>query len=179
MCFVVLNLLLLSGALILWIMNLIVAVVCFFIYIYCLYLLFGFFHLYFSVESLCFPNELLRRKGNLSCFFSSYQCNFTIGQFICQEALQCYLSQMFFSWPTSLVPCKIPLLNTSLLLIWPFSDIFHILLKIPRIILTRPSTSDEDTDQVPPDPDDFEPEELDSGEGHTYLDSLNSAFYPP
>ncbi|XP_064001883.1 uncharacterized protein LOC135176656 [Pogoniulus pusillus] len=60
----------------------------------------------------------------------------------------------------------------------PCPAVNHII-TIPRIILTRPSTSDEDMDQVPPDPDDFEPEELDSGEGHTYLDSLNSAFYPP
>lgn len=60
-----------------------------------------------------------------------------------------------------------------------FSEIFRILLKIPRIILTRPSTSDEDTDQLPPDPDDFEPEEPDSAEGHAYSDCLNSAFYPP
>ncbi|XP_074676894.1 uncharacterized protein LOC141921861 [Strix aluco] len=60
----------------------------------------------------------------------------------------------------------------------PFPTVNHII-KIPRIILTRPSTSDEDTDQLPPDPDDFEPEEPDSAEGHVYSDCLNSAFYPP
>ncbi|XP_052665196.1 leucine-rich repeat-containing protein 1 isoform X2 [Harpia harpyja] len=60
----------------------------------------------------------------------------------------------------------------------PFPTVNHII-TIPRIILTRPSTSDEDTDQLPPDPDDFEPEEPDSAEGHAYSDCLNSAFYPP
>ncbi|XP_054035924.1 protein scribble homolog [Dryobates pubescens] len=60
----------------------------------------------------------------------------------------------------------------------PFPTVNHII-TIPQIILTCPSTSDEDTDQLPPDPDDFEPEEADGAEGHTYWDSLNSAFYPP
>ncbi|XP_071663086.1 leucine-rich repeat-containing protein 1 isoform X2 [Patagioenas fasciata] len=60
----------------------------------------------------------------------------------------------------------------------PFPTVNHII-TIPRIILTRPSTSDEDTDQLPPDPDDFEPEEPNSAEGHGYSDCLNSAFYPP
>ncbi|XP_074905413.1 leucine-rich repeat-containing protein 1 isoform X1 [Buteo buteo] len=60
----------------------------------------------------------------------------------------------------------------------PFPTVNHVI-TIPRIILTRPSTSDEDTDQLPPDPDDFEPEEPDSAEGHAYSDCLNSAFYPP
>ncbi|XP_064303971.1 protein scribble homolog [Phalacrocorax carbo] len=59
-----------------------------------------------------------------------------------------------------------------------FPTVNHVI-TIPRIILTRPSTSDEDTDQLPPDPDDFEPEEPDSAEGHAYSDCLNSAFYPP
>jgi len=72
------------------------------------------------------------------------------------------------------------MLNSSLLLILLiFSAIFCIFLKIPRIILTRPSTSDEDTDQLPPDPDDFEMEEPDGTERRTYSDCLNSAFYPP
>ncbi|XP_075000718.1 uncharacterized protein LOC142079940, partial [Calonectris borealis] len=60
----------------------------------------------------------------------------------------------------------------------PFPAVHHVI-TIPRIILTRPSTSDEDTDQLPPDPDDFEPEEPGSAEGRAYSDSLNSAFYPP
>ncbi|XP_057270019.1 uncharacterized protein LOC130601755 [Pezoporus wallicus] len=60
----------------------------------------------------------------------------------------------------------------------PFPTVNHII-TIPRIILTRPSTSDEDNDQLPPDPDDFEPEEPDSTEGHAYSDCLNSAFYSP
>ncbi|XP_053142377.1 leucine-rich repeat-containing protein 1 isoform X3 [Hemicordylus capensis] len=52
-------------------------------------------------------------------------------------------------------------------------------LEIPRIILTRPSTSDEDTDQLTQDPDYFEPEETENTEGHLYSDCLNNAFYPP
>uniref|UniRef100_A0A8U7MJJ6 Leucine rich repeat containing 1 n=1 Tax=Corvus moneduloides TaxID=1196302 RepID=A0A8U7MJJ6_CORMO len=60
----------------------------------------------------------------------------------------------------------------------PFPTVNHVI-TIPRIILTRPSTSDEDADQLPPDPDDFEPEEPDSAEGHAYSDCLRSAFYPP
>ncbi|XP_054675207.1 protein scribble homolog [Grus americana] len=60
----------------------------------------------------------------------------------------------------------------------PFPTVNHVI-TIPRIILTRPSTSDEDTDQLPPDPDDFEPEEPDSAGGCAYSDCLNSAFYPP
>ncbi|XP_064506410.1 protein scribble homolog [Pseudopipra pipra] len=59
-----------------------------------------------------------------------------------------------------------------------FPTVNHII-TIPRIILTRPSTSDEDTDQLPPDPDDFEPEEPGSAGGHAYSDCLSSAFYPP
>lgn len=51
--------------------------------------------------------------------------------------------------------------------------------KIPRIILTRPSTSDEDTDQLTQDPDDFEPEETENTDSHLYSDCLNNAFYPP
>ncbi|XP_068793481.1 leucine-rich repeat-containing protein 1 isoform X1 [Struthio camelus] len=60
----------------------------------------------------------------------------------------------------------------------PFQAANHAV-TIPRIILTRPSTSDEDTDQLPPDPEDSEPEEADSTEGHAYSDCLNNAFYPP
>ncbi|XP_062839165.1 leucine-rich repeat-containing protein 1 isoform X1 [Anolis carolinensis] len=60
----------------------------------------------------------------------------------------------------------------------PFQTINHVI-TIPRIILTRPSTSDEDTDQLPQDPDDFEPEETENTEGHLYSDCLNNAFYPP
>ncbi|KAJ6665931.1 hypothetical protein lerEdw1_001403 [Lerista edwardsae] len=60
----------------------------------------------------------------------------------------------------------------------PFQTINHVI-TIPRIILTRPSTSDEDTDQLTQDPDDFEPEEAESTEGHLYSDCLNNAFYSP
>ncbi|KAM6082344.1 uncharacterized protein VSU04_002702 [Chlamydotis macqueenii] len=60
----------------------------------------------------------------------------------------------------------------------PFPTVNHII-TIPRIILTRPSTSDEDTDQLPPDPDYFEPEDPDGAEGRAYSDCQNSAFYPP
>ncbi|XP_030091631.2 protein scribble homolog [Serinus canaria] len=60
----------------------------------------------------------------------------------------------------------------------PSPAVNHVI-TIPRIILTRPSTSDEDADQLPPDPEDFEPEEPDSTEGHVYSDCLSSAFYPP
>ncbi|XP_056343932.1 uncharacterized protein LOC130251383 isoform X2 [Oenanthe melanoleuca] len=60
----------------------------------------------------------------------------------------------------------------------PFPTVNHVI-TIPRIILTRPSTSDEDAEQLPPDPDDFEPEEPDSTGGHAYSDCLSSAFYPP
>ncbi|XP_042313421.1 protein scribble homolog [Sceloporus undulatus] len=60
----------------------------------------------------------------------------------------------------------------------PFQTINHVI-TIPRIILTRPSTSDEDTDQLPQDPDDFEPEETENTEGLLYSDCLNNAFYPP
>ncbi|XP_077782448.1 uncharacterized protein LOC144327299 isoform X2 [Podarcis muralis] len=60
----------------------------------------------------------------------------------------------------------------------PFQTVNHVI-TIPRIILTRPSTSDEDTDQLAQDPDDFEPEETDNSEGHLYSDCLNNAFYPP
>ncbi|XP_015714748.1 uncharacterized protein LOC107312126 isoform X2 [Coturnix japonica] len=60
----------------------------------------------------------------------------------------------------------------------PFRTLNHVI-TIPRIILTRPSTSDEDTDQLPPDPDDFEMEEPPGTQHHTYSDCLNSAFYPP
>ncbi|KAH0622010.1 hypothetical protein JD844_023886 [Phrynosoma platyrhinos] len=60
----------------------------------------------------------------------------------------------------------------------PFQTINHVI-TIPRIILTHPSTSDEDTDQLPQEPDDFEPEETENTEGHLYSDCLNNAFYPP
>uniref|UniRef100_A0A670I4I2 Leucine rich repeat containing 1 n=1 Tax=Podarcis muralis TaxID=64176 RepID=A0A670I4I2_PODMU len=60
----------------------------------------------------------------------------------------------------------------------PFQTVNHVI-TIPRIILTRPSTSDEDTDQLAQDPDDFEPEETDNSDGHLYSDCLNNAFYPP
>ncbi|XP_075779274.1 uncharacterized protein LOC142827620 [Pelodiscus sinensis] len=60
----------------------------------------------------------------------------------------------------------------------PFQTVSHII-TIPRIILTRPSTSDEDTDQLTQDLDDFEPEEMDNAESHVYSECLNSAFYPP
>ncbi|XP_072187916.1 leucine-rich repeat-containing protein 1 isoform X5 [Excalfactoria chinensis] len=60
----------------------------------------------------------------------------------------------------------------------PFQTLNHVI-TIPRIILTRPSTSDEDTDQLPPDPDDFEMEDPAGTEHRTYSDCLNSAFYPP
>ncbi|XP_039176258.1 FYN-binding protein 1-like [Crotalus tigris] len=49
---------------------------------------------------------------------------------------------------------------------------------IPRIILTHPSTSDEDPDQITQDLDDSGPEELKNTEGHIYSDCLNHAFYP-
>ncbi|KAF7246955.1 hypothetical protein EYD10_06900 [Varanus komodoensis] len=60
----------------------------------------------------------------------------------------------------------------------PFQTINHVI-TIPRIILTRPSTSDEDADQLTQDPDDFEPEESENTETHLYSDCLNNAFYPP
>nr|XP_038031853.1 uncharacterized protein LOC101794576 isoform X2 [Anas platyrhynchos] len=60
----------------------------------------------------------------------------------------------------------------------PFQTVNHVI-TIPRIILTRPSTSDEDTDQLPPDPEDLEPEEPSGTGSHAYSDCLNSAFYPP
>ncbi|XP_034622787.1 protein scribble homolog [Trachemys scripta elegans] len=60
----------------------------------------------------------------------------------------------------------------------PFQTVNHII-TIPRIILTRPSTSDEDTDQLTQDPDDFELEEMDSAESQGYSECLNNAFYPP
>uniref|UniRef100_A0ABM5EW08 Uncharacterized protein n=1 Tax=Pogona vitticeps TaxID=103695 RepID=A0ABM5EW08_9SAUR len=60
----------------------------------------------------------------------------------------------------------------------PFQKINHVI-TIPRIILTRPSTSDEDTDQLTQDPDDLELEETENTESHLYSDCLNNAFYPP
>ncbi|XP_019352070.2 uncharacterized protein LOC109285450 [Alligator mississippiensis] len=60
----------------------------------------------------------------------------------------------------------------------PFQTVNHVI-TIPRIILTRPSTSDEDNDQLIQDPEDFEPEETDSAESHMYSDCMNNAFYPP
>ncbi|XP_019393697.1 PREDICTED: uncharacterized protein LOC109312107 [Crocodylus porosus] len=60
----------------------------------------------------------------------------------------------------------------------PFQTVNHVI-TIPRIILTRPSTSDEDNDQLIQDPEDFEPEETDSAESQMYSDRVNNAFYPP
>ncbi|XP_077164945.1 leucine-rich repeat-containing protein 1 [Paroedura picta] len=60
----------------------------------------------------------------------------------------------------------------------PFQTTNHVIM-IPRIILTRPSTSDEDADQLTQDHDDSEPEETDYTESHFYSDCLNHAFYPP
>uniref|UniRef100_A0ACB8GDA1 Uncharacterized protein n=1 Tax=Sphaerodactylus townsendi TaxID=933632 RepID=A0ACB8GDA1_9SAUR len=59
-----------------------------------------------------------------------------------------------------------------------FQTANHVIM-IPRIVLTRPSTSDEDADQLTQDPDDSEPEETDNTESHLYSDCLNHAFYPP
>ncbi|XP_041107618.1 erbin [Polyodon spathula] len=49
---------------------------------------------------------------------------------------------------------------------------------IPRIILTHPSTSDEDVEQLTQDPEE-EPEEQDSADCQSCPDCSNSAFYPP
>ncbi|XP_073775647.1 leucine-rich repeat-containing protein 1 isoform X2 [Danio rerio] len=50
---------------------------------------------------------------------------------------------------------------------------------IPRIILTHPSTSDDDVEPLTQDPDegDFDSDFSDS-DGHIYPDCLNNAFYP-
>ncbi|XP_063297800.1 uncharacterized protein LOC134586234 [Pelobates fuscus] len=51
-------------------------------------------------------------------------------------------------------------------------------LKIPRIILTRPSTSDEDADQLTQDQEDYELEEGDmTEEDHLFLDCLSNVQY--
>ncbi|KAJ8387067.1 hypothetical protein AAFF_G00161210 [Aldrovandia affinis] len=47
---------------------------------------------------------------------------------------------------------------------------------IPRIILTHPSTSDEDIEPLTQDPDD---DDFGDVESHAYSDCLNNAFYPP
>lgn len=51
--------------------------------------------------------------------------------------------------------------------------------QIPRIILTHPSTSDEDVEPLTQGPDDgdFDSDFSDS-DSHIYSDCLNSAFYP-
>ncbi|KAM4771847.1 leucine-rich repeat-containing protein 1 isoform 1-T1 [Rhinophrynus dorsalis] len=48
-------------------------------------------------------------------------------------------------------------------------------LKIPRIILTRPSTSDEDAEQVAQDQEDFDLEEIDIAEDPLFVECLNNA----
>ncbi|KAJ8360012.1 hypothetical protein SKAU_G00165370 [Synaphobranchus kaupii] len=50
---------------------------------------------------------------------------------------------------------------------------------IPRIILTHPSTSDEDIEPLTQDPDDEELDDFGDLESHAYTDYLNNAFYPP
>ncbi|KAG9344206.1 hypothetical protein JZ751_010875, partial [Albula glossodonta] len=50
---------------------------------------------------------------------------------------------------------------------------------IPRIILTHPSTSDEDIEPLTQDPDDEELDDFGDLESHAYSDCLNNAFYPP
>ncbi|XP_066552877.1 uncharacterized protein LOC136718969 [Amia ocellicauda] len=50
---------------------------------------------------------------------------------------------------------------------------------IPRIILTHPSTSDEDVEQLMQDPEDEELDELGSPDSPNSSECLNSAFYPP
>ncbi|KAL4640899.1 leucine-rich repeat-containing protein 1 isoform X2 [Arapaima gigas] len=53
-------------------------------------------------------------------------------------------------------------------------------LAIPRIILTRPSTSDDDVDPLTQDPeDDNDLDDFDCAGGHSSSISMNSAFYPP
>ncbi|KAJ8248091.1 hypothetical protein GJAV_G00238210 [Gymnothorax javanicus] len=50
---------------------------------------------------------------------------------------------------------------------------------IPRIILTHPSTSDEDIEPLTQDPADEELDEFDDLESQAYADCLNNAFYSP
>ncbi|XP_072912824.1 uncharacterized protein [Hemitrygon akajei] len=50
---------------------------------------------------------------------------------------------------------------------------------LPRIVLTRPSTSDEELDQLALEKDEYCPERSKSPEAIDYSDYLNSAFYPP
>ncbi|XP_064172801.1 disks large homolog 2 [Anguilla rostrata] len=50
---------------------------------------------------------------------------------------------------------------------------------IPRIILTHPSTSDEDIEPLTQDPEDKDLDDFGDLESHAYSDCLNNAFYPP
>ncbi|XP_015218436.2 PDZ domain-containing protein 2 [Lepisosteus oculatus] len=50
---------------------------------------------------------------------------------------------------------------------------------IPRIILTHPSTSDEDVEQLTQDPVEEEPDELDSADNQTSSGCSTSVFYLP
>ncbi|XP_051506850.1 leucine-rich repeat-containing protein 1-like isoform X1 [Myxocyprinus asiaticus] len=49
---------------------------------------------------------------------------------------------------------------------------------IPRIILTHPSTSDEDVEPLTQGPDDGDFDDFSDSDGHIYSDCLNNAFYP-
>uniref|UniRef100_A0A4X2KSJ3 Leucine rich repeat containing 1 n=1 Tax=Vombatus ursinus TaxID=29139 RepID=A0A4X2KSJ3_VOMUR len=60
----------------------------------------------------------------------------------------------------------------------PFQTMNHIM-TIPRIILTHPSTSDEDTDLLSQDPDDFRREDITVDGVLLHSDCLNNASYPP
>ncbi|XP_048125132.1 tyrosine-protein phosphatase non-receptor type 13 [Alosa alosa] len=50
---------------------------------------------------------------------------------------------------------------------------------IPRIILTHPSTSDEDVEPLTPSPDEGDLDDFDDPDSHLSSDCLSSAFYPP
>uniref|UniRef100_A0A7N4PRI8 Leucine rich repeat containing 1 n=1 Tax=Sarcophilus harrisii TaxID=9305 RepID=A0A7N4PRI8_SARHA len=59
----------------------------------------------------------------------------------------------------------------------PFRSMNHAM-TIPRIILTRPSTSDEDTDLFSQDPDEFKMEDITADGGSLHSDHLNDASFP-
>ncbi|XP_031435025.1 protein scribble homolog [Clupea harengus] len=50
---------------------------------------------------------------------------------------------------------------------------------IPRIILTHPSTSDEDIEPLTPSADEGDLDDLDDPDSHLYSECLSSAFHPP
>eukprot|EP00063_Salmo_salar_P094638 XP_014069473.1 PREDICTED: uncharacterized protein LOC106612641 [Salmo salar] len=50
---------------------------------------------------------------------------------------------------------------------------------IPRIILTHPSTSDEDVEPLTQDPDSEALEDFEDPDSHIHSECFNSAFYPP